>query len=214
MICSLAYVAFALSCLVRWGTADPLSTFNVFSDGYFGLRILGSLHSLISSRHAFDSQHVRQEWWAASSSPGWSKWVTLLMLADLMTFLDYAHWHLVTALERPILQWLGMGVYVGVVLWQMWTDTYLAKHFACPQRLPMETGPYRYMRHPRYAAAIVGKIAVALVFASVLGWLLVLAWAVLLFRKMSVEEVHLRRLFGEKYVTYAQRTARLLPGIY
>jgi protein-S-isoprenylcysteine O-methyltransferase Ste14 len=214
MLWSLGYFALALSCLVRWATPHPLSRITVFSGGYLALRFMGSLHSLISSRRVFDSQQVRQEWWAASSSPGWNKWVAMLMLADLTIFLDYAHWHLVAALERPVLQGLGMVVYVTVAIWQMWADTHLAKYFACPQPVPMQTGPYRYMRHPRYAAAMLGKVAVALVFASVLGWLLALAWAVLLFRKMNVEEAHLRRLFGAEYATYSQTTARLLPGIY
>lgn len=149
-----------------------------------------------------------------SSSPRWNRWVVLLMLADLATFLDYSRWHLVAALERPALEGLGLGLYVGVVIWQMWTDVHLAKYFACPQPLPMETGPYRYMRHPRYTAAMVGKVAVALVFASALGWGLVLPWTFLLLQKMSTEEAHLRALFGGEYETYSQRTARLLPRIY
>ena len=78
----------------------------------------------------------------------------------------------------------------------------------------MDQGPFRYVRHPRYAAAMLAKGAFALVFASALGWMLALTWAVLLLKKVSVEEEHLRNMFGNEYEAYAQRTARLLPGIY
>jgi len=78
----------------------------------------------------------------------------------------------------------------------------------------MNHGPYRYVRHPRYGAAIVGKIAMALTFGSVFGWLLVVAWGFLLLNKIEVEETHLRKTFGRPYESYAETTAKVLPGIY
>jgi len=58
------------------------------------------------------------------------------------------------------------------------------------------------------------KIAVALVFASAVGWLLVGVWSLLLLRQVRLEEVHLYNLFGCEYEAYARQTARLVPGIY
>jgi len=80
--------------------------------------------------------------------------------------------------------------------------------------VPMNEGPYRFVRHPRYAAAIAGKVAMALIFASSLGWLLVVAWGLLLLNKIAVEERHLRSLFGPRYDAYARTTAKVVPGIY
>ncbi len=60
----------------------------------------------------------------------------------------------------------------------------------------MERGPYRYVRHPRYGAAILGKVAMALIFGSLFGWGLVVAWGLLLIKKINVEEKHLRKMFG------------------
>lgn len=213
---SLVYLLVAGACLIRWGTADPWSRFDLFSGGYLLLRTLGSAHSLVSSRRAFRSGRVMQEWWATNSDPGGIQRVMVLMAADLMVFLDYAHWHLSSLLERPTLQGVGLGLYAAVVASQVWIDGHLANSFACgPQeQAPMSDGPYRYVRHPRYSAAVVGKVAFALVFASVLAWPLALAWTALLFRKVRVEEAHLRRLFGPEYEAYALKTAKLLPGIY
>jgi protein-S-isoprenylcysteine O-methyltransferase Ste14 len=78
----------------------------------------------------------------------------------------------------------------------------------------MDCGPYRYVRHPRYAAAIVARLALALTLASFLGWLLAAVWMVILLRQIAVEELHLRTMFGSSYEAYSQTTAKVLPGIY
>jgi len=213
---SVAHLLLALACLINWGAPAPWSRISFFAGSYLALRLLGTIHSLFSGREAFRSEPLRREWWASTSEGGKPRWVVLLMLLDLTVFLDYGHWHLLPALERPALQGLGLGLYFGVAIWQVWTDEYLARHFIQerPKPLPMENGPYRYIRHPRYAAAITGKIAVGLVFASVLAWPLALAWAFMLIRKVDMEEAHLRTLFGAEYEAYANRTAKLLPGVW
>jgi protein-S-isoprenylcysteine O-methyltransferase Ste14 len=58
------------------------------------------------------------------------------------------------------------------------------------------------------------KIAVALIFASAVGWLLVVPWWVLILRQVRLEEAHLHKLFGREYEAYARQTARVVPGIY
>jgi protein-S-isoprenylcysteine O-methyltransferase Ste14 len=140
----------------------------------------------------------------------------VLMALDLVVFLDYGHWRFAPRLEQPALQAIGLALYFGVTLWQIWTDAYLAEYFhqggAAP--VPMKRGPYRYVRHPRYAAAIVGKVAMALTFASFFAWALVIAWGLLLLNKIAVEEKHLRELFGPRYESYARTTAKVIPGIY
>jgi protein-S-isoprenylcysteine O-methyltransferase Ste14 len=78
----------------------------------------------------------------------------------------------------------------------------------------MNRGPYRHVRHPRYAAAIAGKMAMALIFASLFGWILLTAWAILLLNKIAIEEKYLRKYFGGSYDTYSQTTAKVIPGIY
>jgi protein-S-isoprenylcysteine O-methyltransferase Ste14 len=107
-------------------------------------------------------------------------------------------------------------MYLAVTVWQIWTDAYLARYFKQGEtpRVPMNRGPYRYVRHPRYAAAIVGKVAMALTFASLFGWLLAIAWGLLLLNEIAVEEKHLRELFGLRYESYARTTAKVIPGIY
>lgn len=213
---SLGYLALALLCLLRWRSANPWLRVDQFSLGYLCLRALGSIHSLISSRHVFRSSTVKQEWWALNSDPSGPLWVMVLMAADLLVFIDYGHGPFLRLLVNPALQSIGLALYFAVSVWQIWTDAYLAKYFSQDKApsAPMNHGPYRYVRHPRYAAAIVGKAAMALVLASLVGWILLALWGMLLVKKIAIEERHLRQLFGSNYESYAQSTARVIPGVY
>lgn len=213
---SIAYLVLAIGCLIQWQGVSLWRRLDLLSGGYFALRFLGSVFSLVSSRRVFQSQPLRREWWGQTSNPGIVRWVILLMICDLAVFLDYGHWHLVRALDKPFLRGLGLGLYLVSVVWQIWTDSYLARHFrdGRASETPTVVGPFRHIRHPRYGAAILGKLALALVFASVLGWLMLLPWTLLLLDKVRAEEAHLHRVFGPRYEVYASKTARLLPGVY
>jgi protein-S-isoprenylcysteine O-methyltransferase Ste14 len=213
---SLGYLVVALACLICWGQQRPLQRLDYFAGAYLVLRLIGCLHSLSSSRTVFDSTLLRKQWWALDSDPAGPQWVMVLMALDLVVFLDYSHWRLTPWLVRPVLQSIGVVIYIAVTFWQMWADSYLARYFNRNQQplLPMNNGPYRYVRHPRYAAAIIGKIAMALIFASAFGWLLAIAWGMLLLNKIAIEEEHMRKVFGWQYDSYSRTTARLIPGIY
>jgi protein-S-isoprenylcysteine O-methyltransferase Ste14 len=216
LACSLGYLGLALVCLVQWDGAHTWQRVDRFAGTYLTLRLIGSMHSIFSSMGVFRSKPLKREWWALNSDPAGPKFVMFLMALDLIVFIDYGHWHYVTWLARPVLQTIGLALYLTVTVWQIWTDAHLAKYFGqggLPP-LPMSYGPYRHVRHPRYAAAIVGKVAMALTLARIFGWLLVIAWSLLLLNKIAVEEKHLRELFGVRYEIYARATARVIPGIY
>jgi protein-S-isoprenylcysteine O-methyltransferase Ste14 len=144
------------------------------------------------------------------------RWVSFLATAEMAVFFDYGHWRLVRALQRPVLQGIGLALSAAGVALLFWVDHYLARHFASglAARKLINEGPYHYMRHPRYAALLLSRIALALALASVLGWVLALAWLLLILRRIRLEEAHLRELFPADYDAYAARTARLLPRIY
>jgi protein-S-isoprenylcysteine O-methyltransferase Ste14 len=216
LVGSFGYLVIAMACLVQWHGFHSRIRMDWFVGGYFVSRFVGSLHSIVSSLGAFRSQPLRQEWWALDSDPEGPRWVMLLMALDLVVFLDYGHWRLAPLLLRPGLHTIGLALYLAVTSWQIWTDAYLARYFEknYAPLVPMNRGPYRYVRHPRYGAAIVGKIAMAMIFGSLFGWLLVVAWGLLLLHKIEVEEKHLRKTFGMPYDAYAHTTAKVIPGIY
>jgi protein-S-isoprenylcysteine O-methyltransferase Ste14 len=75
------------------------------------------------------------------------------------------------------------------------------------------TGPYAFIRHPLYAGEALASLGLLIQYLSPLA---VLLWAVhlsLQWRRMRYEEGVLGRAFPE-YSGYANRVARLIPGVY
>ncbi len=74
-------------------------------------------------------------------------------------------------------------------------------------------GPYRWIRHPMYAAVLITMGALVIdqpTMARLVVWLVLLGDLVL---KMDYEETLLARRFPE-YLAYRKRTKRLIPFVY
>ena len=107
---------------------------------------------------------------------------------------------------------LGFGIVLSIADFAVFRRRAFANNAVRPTLT--RSGPYRYIRHPTYAGAMIQKIANALVFGSAIAWLLAVPWWVLLLRQIRIEEIHLRKLFDEAYDDYAGQTAKLVPGIF
>ena len=77
----------------------------------------------------------------------------------------------------------------------------------------VETGPYRFVRHPVYAGLILATFGVALIRVSWLVAALALALALVLDMKRRREEAWLLERF-EGYAGYRARTKALVPFVY
>jgi protein-S-isoprenylcysteine O-methyltransferase Ste14 len=78
----------------------------------------------------------------------------------------------------------------------------------------VDTGPYRWIRHPSYTGLLVtitGVLVASTNWLALVGILPILAG--LLYR-IRVEEQALEEELGEPYRSYMQRTKRLLPFVY
>jgi protein-S-isoprenylcysteine O-methyltransferase Ste14 len=213
---ALFYIALMLLCLRQWDSPRSWSRLDRFSGGYILLSILWLLASLRFMRMASGNQETGRELAGQTFHPELFRWIKVLAFFDLLALVDYGHWHLCPALENPVLQSLGLVISVGGCLWLLWTDHFLLAHFSAglASRKIIEDGPYRIVRHPRYLALTVSRIAFALILASIIAWLLFAFWMLVILRRIHREEPHLRKIFGPQYETYAQRTPRLFPGIY
>lgn len=79
----------------------------------------------------------------------------------------------------------------------------------------VQSGPYRWIRHPLYVAALLWVVGWSLTIGSV--GVAVAAVVVLLptlLRRIEREEGDLQRVFGDEYDAYSQRTWRLVPFLY
>lgn len=75
------------------------------------------------------------------------------------------------------------------------------------------TGPYRFWRHPIYAAIIIFVAAAAISYGSWITVALALVVAAGLFVRMREEEKSLSATYPE-YAAYAASTARVIPGVF
>jgi protein-S-isoprenylcysteine O-methyltransferase Ste14 len=210
------YVAIVVACLWQWGAPRPWQRLDFFSAGFIVVSLVWGCATMRFHRSIFRSKDVMEEATGTTYDPWMLRWITIFAIAELSVFLDYGHWHLVPQLLNPVLQSIGLLLYLAGAVWLIWTDRYLAKVFAgdLSQRKVMTKGPYRFVRHPRYAALIASRIAFALTLGSILAWFFFLGWLWVNLRRVRLEEDHLRKLFGAEYDAYAARTARFLPGIY
>ena len=76
-------------------------------------------------------------------------------------------------------------------------------------------GFYKYIRHPLYSGALLGRVGIGLTFRSYLGLILFSGVYLIVFgRRMDIEEDSLTTEFGDDYLEYMKRTKRLFPYLY
>ena len=117
------------------------------------------------------------------------------------------------------LRWLSAGIALGCIplLWWVFSsignnisETVLTKK----DHQLVTSGPYRWVRHPLYAVALLMFFSLGLMTASWLIMLYALAGAVI-FRLGIIpkEEEKLIQAFGEDYQGYRKRTGAIVPRL-
>lgn len=117
--------------------------------------------------------------------------------------------------------WLGLGTILhGVVLRQYAVRT-LGDGFDLEVSVDSEdevvdSGPYRWVRHPSYTGALLSLVGVGLTVGNWLSIAVALVAGIAGYGyRIRVEERALRDTLGERYAAYASRTPyRLVPGIW
>lgn len=210
------YLAICLACLREWSSPHPWSRVDRFSGGYLLISLLWLAVAAKFIRLATGPKEIAAEASGKSYDPFTLLLITLIPIAELSVFLDYGHWHLMPALAQPALQWSGLALSVIGAMLLLWTDRHLLAHFSgdMTRREVIETGPYRFVRHPRYLSLLISRVSFALALASPLAWGFALLWFLALARRIRLEEAHRRKLFGPDYAAYTRRTSRLLPGAF
>jgi protein-S-isoprenylcysteine O-methyltransferase Ste14 len=212
----LSWFAIAICGLWQWRSAKPWSEMDVYSVGLILLLGIWCLATAHFHREMFQSREIMLEASGVTFDRLMFFWIDVFAAAQVLVFFDYGQWHLVPALRQPYLQIPGLAFCIAGTAWLIWTDVYLSQQFRCGlnDRKMMDRGPYRFVRHPRYAGLIICAVALSLAMASVIAWALAIGWIWVNVRRVDLEENHLRGLFGAEYDRYAARTARFLPGVY
>lgn len=114
------------------------------------------------------------------------------------------------------LRWTGAGLAISALPMFAWAIHALGEQFSPHLQLTtkhrlVETGPYRWIRHPMYTAEFLFYIGLSVESANWLVALAMMAGPILLYTRISKEEAMLIKELGDEYRTYMKRTGRFLP---
>ena len=148
-----------------------------------------------------------------------------LRLVQLLTTLGYfAAFTLWNRARQPTLGegalWLGAALAVAGLALRLWSIVTLGRWFTVRVHVSgdqpvVEAGPYRLLRHPSYAGALLAALGIGLSLRHGLAPLLTVGPQLLaLAIRMRVEERALVEAIGEPYRAYMARTKRIVPFVW
>jgi protein-S-isoprenylcysteine O-methyltransferase Ste14 len=161
--------------------------------------------------------------WAKAAAEKQRVWFALshrIPLACSYVLLSYLH--LPAPLNLPITpqaDWTGaMGVAICglglfVALWARWTlggNWSSAVTFKREHEL-IQSGPYRFVRHPIYTGILVMALGTALDFGRLRSWLALPLMAAAFWIKLKQEEKLLLGHFPQEYPIYKKQAKALVP---
>jgi len=120
----------------------------------------------------------------------------------------------------PDVAWVGLALFWCGIALRFWSFRALGRYFTFTVQTSADqpvitVGPYRFVRHPSYAAVLLMVMGVGLFLGSwwSFAWLTTSVFCGLLFR-IRVEERALLLQLGDRYDTYAAGHKRLVPFIW
>jgi protein-S-isoprenylcysteine O-methyltransferase len=114
----------------------------------------------------------------------------------------------------------GVAFFILGILLRWYSIIHLGRFFTVDVAIAadhqlVETGPYRFVRHPSYTGALLAFIGFGLVMRNWASLLLISAPIFFAFLyRINVEERALLAALGERYRAYREKTTRLIPFIY
>jgi protein-S-isoprenylcysteine O-methyltransferase len=116
--------------------------------------------------------------------------------------------------------WIGLALFVAGLMLRWYSIFHLGRYFTVNVAIHsghevVDTGPYKRIRHPSYAGALLAFLGLAVCLGNWLSLALIMVpitWAFA--RRMSIEEAALSNALGRPYINYMSRTKRLAPFIY
>jgi protein-S-isoprenylcysteine O-methyltransferase Ste14 len=142
-----------------------------------------------------------------------------LMLATCVAFLVQPRWiDFAQVPANAIVRWLGVPVAVVGLFLFAWMFRHLGLNVTSTS-MPrgsaelVTSGPYRFVRHPMYSAALILIAATALLTANLVVLIAGFSMFALLAARSRLEERRLIEKFGDAYRAYQARTGRFFPHL-
>jgi protein-S-isoprenylcysteine O-methyltransferase Ste14 len=144
----------------------------------------------------------------------------MLLIIRHLEAIDPTH----IAIEVP---WLLKGLEIGGMVFYLigyllmaWALVRLGGNYQVGGNPPRSAdemvivGPYRFVRHPMYIAALCISLGLACLVQSLAFLSVFCIYVVLIILLVPAEEDGLRRAYGAQYTAYQQRVKRIIPLFY
>jgi protein-S-isoprenylcysteine O-methyltransferase Ste14 len=77
----------------------------------------------------------------------------------------------------------------------------------------VQSGPYRFVRHPIYTGLLLGLLGTAIARGDVQGFVAFAIACAALWRKLRLEERWMQETFGDVYAKYRENVPALIPHL-
>jgi protein-S-isoprenylcysteine O-methyltransferase len=124
-----------------------------------------------------------------------------------------------TFADLQLVRTVGVALFIVGAALRWYAIFYLGRYFTIDVRVGadqrvVDTGPYRFIRHPSYTGSFLQFLALALCIGNAWSLLMVVPIVLVFSYRIRVEELALERGLGEAYGSYRRRTKRLIPFVY
>jgi protein-S-isoprenylcysteine O-methyltransferase Ste14 len=195
-----------------------------------GIAILISLGVLVAVKQAATGSILDRP---AATLPAWAADVynlifllivtpvaAILLITRQLETADPTHLAISARWLPASLEAAGMLLYMTGCLLMAWALIMLGRGFQAGGNAPslldkmVVTGPYRFVRHPMYTAALCLSLGLACLTLSLAGFAVFCFYLVLIIVLIPIEEHGLRRVYGEQYAVYQRKVGKLVPRLY
>lgn len=128
------------------------------------------------------------------------------LIFGLLLLLARPDW---TGQVHEFMESAGFCLVLVCVAGRMWSILYIGSR---KNRALTTLGPYSMTRNPLYLFSTIGAVGVGLIFGSIVIALMLGLFSYLAFTMTATKEAdHLKTLFGDEFVAYAERTPLFWP---
>lgn len=151
-----------------------------------------------------------------------ARWVTIAGVLGAVVALALRPW----ANDVPVLRLPDVASPIGALLaaagagLRHWSIRELGRAFtltlqATAEQSVVETGPYRFIRHPGYLGGDIALLGVGVTCGNWVSTLAMVApMAAAHLWRIPLEEQMLEQVIGDRWRQYARKTARLVPRVF
>ena len=147
--------------------------------------------------------------------------IILFLLGIGLAFaLSFVLPHAAIPWHRKSIFFIAIGLMIVGIVFRRYAISMLGQFFTVDvaihaKHTVVDTGPYRYIRHPSYSGSLITQLGLGLALGNWASLLVILVCTGIAYTyRISVEEAALVAALGEPYREYMRRTTRLIPFVF